>query len=58
MSSAKKATNGRVNERAQANGTVFSSNNCTYYMEWGNELGYEKTKEDLCRVLAKIELGI
>jgi hypothetical protein len=39
-------------------GVVFKTKNCTYYTEWGNELGYEKTKDDLCRVLAKIELGI
>jgi hypothetical protein len=31
---------------------------CTYRIEWAEKLGYEKTKEDLGRVLAKIELGV
>jgi hypothetical protein len=31
---------------------------CTYMIERAEKLGYEKTKEDLGRVLAKIELGI
>lgn len=48
----------QIDEGMPSERRVFRTNHCTYYTEWGNELGYERTKEDLCRVLAKIELGL
>ncbi|SEN22059.1 hypothetical protein [Lihuaxuella thermophila] len=60
MRAARSMKKGYQNEIPQIenSGVVFKSKNCTYITEWGNKLGYEQTKDDLCRVLAKIELGI